>query len=244
MPTPVPTAEPAAQTALSLTLHFAGADGTPNTEVVKCLLYTPTGYGPGTGPGWPLILFLHGQLEWGDDPSVLTRQGLPKILSEGTNLPALVLAPQSREGKRWWPQTSLLSALLQTIQAEYHVDQSRIYLTGISMGGYGAWALAMAHPDQFAAVVPIAGGADYLPRDAPIPESICGLRDTPVWAFHGQLDNNVPVSASMNAVKALKECGGQPLLTIYPDTAHTETWDRAYGEPELWSWLFAQALAE
>lgn len=204
------------------------------------LLYVPRGYNEAGAQAWPLILFLHGQLEWGDDPAILERQGIPRLLAEGEALPALVVCPQSREGKRWWTQTAMLDALLDQTESAFRVDKRRVYLTGISMGGYGAWAMALAQPRRFAAVVPIAGGADYLPGSSAIPTSICELRDVPLWAFHGQLDNNVPYAASFNAVQALKECGGSPKLTLYPDADHAEAWDRAYADPELWEWLFAQ----
>lgn len=242
VPAPTPTLAPSVQEALSVMLRFTAADGKPVEQEVNYLLYTPAGYGQAAIPpnGWPLILFLHGQLEWGDDPTVLTRQGVPKLLAEGHDLPALVVSPQSREGKRWWPQTAMLVSLLDAIESQYVVDPQRVYLTGISMGGYGAWALAMAEAGRFAAVVPIAGGADYLPGDTPIPESICNLRDVPVWAFHGELDLNVPASASINAVRALEKCGGNPRLTLYADAAHNEAWERAYADPALWTWLFEQ----
>ena len=241
-PMPTLTRVPSVQAAHSITLHYSDAKGKPVEQAVNYLLYTPAGYGQDGAPegGWPLILFLHGQLEWGDDPTVLTRQGVPKLLAEGQNLPALVLSPQSREGSRWWPQAAMLAALLDAIQGQYDVNPRRVYLTGISMGGYGVWALAMAEAARFAAVVPIAGGADYLPGDTPIPEAICNLRDVPVWVFHGELDQNVPVSAAINAVRALEKCGGRPRLTLYPDAAHAEAWEEAYSHSVLWEWLFAQ----
>lgn len=241
-PVPSPTLVPSVQAAHSITLHYSDDQGKAVEQVVNYLLYTPAGYGQDATPkgGWPLILFLHGQLEWGDDPAVLTRQGVPRLLAEGHDLPALVVSPQSREGERWWPQTVMLVTLLEVLQSQYEVDPQRVYLTGISMGGYGAWALAMAEADRFAAVVPIAGGADYLPGDAGIPEAICTLRDVPVWAFHGELDQNVPASASVNAVRALEKCGGKPRLTLYSDAAHNEAWERAYADPALWTWLFEQ----
>jgi len=208
------------------------------TVPVNYLLYLPPAYEQDAQQKWPLILFLHGQLEWGDDPALLTRQGVPKLLAEGRNLPAIVVSPQTPEGQRWWPRTAILNAFLDRIAATYAVDPSRVYLTGISMGGYGAWALAIEYPQRFAAVVPIAGGADYNSDD--VPPEICGLRDVPTWAFHGEQDLNVPYTESVNAVQALQDCGGNVRLTLYPDAAHVEAWERAYADEELWSWLFAQ----
>jgi predicted peptidase len=202
------------------------------------LLYLPKGYGRDAQQKWPLILFLHGQLEWGDDPTILTRQGVPKLLDEGAEMPAVVVSPQTPQGKRWWPRTGILGAFLDRIEATYAVDLQRVYLTGISMGGYGAWALAMRYPQRFAALVPIAGGADY--NTDGIPKEICGLKDVPTWAFHGEMDLNVPYTESVNAVEALRACGGNVRLTLYPNVAHVEAWERAYADDELWAWLFEQ----
>jgi predicted peptidase len=208
------------------------------TVVVNYLLYLPKGYRQSAQQQWPLILFLHGQLEWGDDPTILTRQGVPKLLDEGEELPAIVVSPQTPEGKRWWPRTAVLGAFLDRIEATYAVDLQRVYLTGISMGGYGVWALAMRYPQRFAALVPIAGGADYNTDE--IPQEICALNDVPTWAFHGEMDVNVPYTESVNAVAALRACGGNVRLTLYPDAAHVESWERAYANDELWAWLFQQ----
>ncbi len=205
---------------------------------VNYLLYLPPDYGRDPQHKWPLILFLHGQLEWGDDPTVLTRQGVPRLLDEGADLPAIVASPQTPEGQRWWPRTAILNAFLDRIAADYAVDPQRIYLTGISMGGYGAWAMAIHYPQRFAALVPIAGGADYATDN--VPPEICGLKDVPTWAFHGEQDLNVPCTESVNAVEALQACGGNARLTLYPDAAHIEAWERAYAGDELWTWLWAQ----
>jgi len=236
-PVPTSTAIRVGQHPYSMTLQVQETAGITQTVQVNYLLYLPAGYGQDDRK-WPLILFLHGQLEWGDDPAILVRQGVPKLLDEGEKLPALVVSPQTPEGKRWWPRTAILGAFLDRMEATFAVDSQRVYLTGISMGAYGAWALAMHYPQRFAALVPIAGGADFNSED--VPEEICELKDVPTWAFHGEMDLNVPYTESVNAVEALQACDGDVRLTLYPGAAHVEAWERAYADPDLWMWLFAQ----
>jgi len=236
---PSPTrAMPVGQRPSSTTVEVQETGGITRTVAVNYLLYLPADYGRDPQQRWPLILFLHGQLEWGDDPTILTRQGVPKLLDRGQQLPAVVVSPQTPEGQRWWPRAAILGAFLDRIEATYTVDPQRVYLTGISMGGYGAWALAMRYPRRFAALVPIAGGADF--NSDGVPAGICELKDVPTWAFHGQMDLNVPYTESVDAVEALRACGGDARVTLYPDAAHVESWEQAYADPELWTWLFAQ----
>ena len=130
----------------------------------------------------------------------------------------------------WSPQ--VLVALLDKIVAEHRVDQDRIYLTGLSMGGFGTWQTAAAYPDRFAAIVPICGGGN--PADGP------RLKPVAAWAFHGAKDEAVPLKASEVMVEAVKTAGGDAKLTVYPDAGHN-VWDRAYEDPELYAWLFAQS---
>jgi len=237
-PSPTSRAIRVGQHPYSMTVNVQETEHITQSVVVNYLLYLPEAYGRDAQQKWPLVLFLHGQLEWGDDPTILTRQGVPKLLAQGEELPAVVVSPQTPEGKRWWPRTAILGAFMDRIEATYAVDAERVYLTGISMGGYGAWALAMRYPQRFAALVPIAGGADF--NSDEVPEQICDLRSLPTWAFHGEKDLNVPYTESVNAVEALRACGGNVRLTLYPDAAHIEAWERAYADPELWTWLFAQ----
>jgi predicted peptidase len=234
----LPTAIRIGQYPYTMTVEGQASDGTTQAIEVGYLLYLPEGYGRDPQQKWPLVLFLHGQLEWGDDPMILVRQGVPKLLDEGVDLPAIIASPQTPQGKRWWTRTAILGSFLDRIEATYAVDLQRVYLTGISMGGYGAWALAMRYPQRFAALVPIAGGADYNSDD--VPPEICGLKDVPTWAFHGQMDVNVPYTESVDAVDALRACGGNVRLTLYADAVHVESWERAYADDELWAWLFEQ----
>ncbi len=125
----------------------------------------------------------------------------------------------------------MLNALLDSVIKEYHVDKDRVYLTGLSMGGFGTWALAAAFPGKFAALAPICGGGS--PADA------AKLARLPIWVFHGAKDNTVPLKRSEEMVEALKAAGGHPKFTVYPDAGH-DSWTATYDNPEFYQWLLAQ----
>jgi predicted peptidase len=133
-----------------------------------------------------------------------------------------------------------LKILLDQIQAKYSVDPLRVYLTGLSLGGFGTWEFALREPQRFAAIAPIAGGYKYGSQE--IPENICALKDVPVWAFHGAQDSAVRPAQSADLVRALKACGGNARLTLYPNAGHADSWEQAYADPELYRWLLAQRL--
>ena len=123
--------------------------------------------------------------------------------------------------------------MINTTVATMQIDPTRIYLTGLSMGGYGTWHMAVTYPQKFAAVVPICGGGGWMYG---FPKRVCALKDVPVWAFHGALDPVVPLQASQDLVNALNECGGEARLTIYPEALH-DSWTQTYDNPELYQWL-------
>ena len=127
-------------------------------------------------------------------------------------------------------------ALLDDVAARYVVDERRVYLTGLSMGGYGSWHLAAKHPGRFAAVVPICGGGAW---HAGFPSKVQVLRETPVWVFHGAKDGTVPLSESEVLVVKLRECGGDVRFTVYLEAGH-DSWTDTYSNPELYEWLLAQ----
>lgn len=190
-------------------------------------------------PPWPLILFLHGSGERGDDLALLEREGLPRRLAEGAALPCVVAAPQCPAASDWELQAPALLALLDDLQARYPVDPDRIYLTGLSMGGRGAWLLALLRPERFAAVVPICGRRPGPLRPGEIPAPLARL---PIWAFHGARDQIVPVTETEAIVAGLRAAGSDVRCTIYPEADH-DSWTAAYAEPELAPWLFAQRRA-
>jgi predicted peptidase len=198
---------------------------------INYLLYLPEGYGK-DDRAWPLVLFLHGASESGSDLNKVKTHGPPKLAAGGKDLPFILVAPQSAR-RGWDPAT--LNALLDDVVATHKVDRDRIYVTGLSMGGYGTWALAAAYPERFAAVVPICGGGN--PADAG------KLKDLPIWVFHGGKDRVVPPSQSEDMVKALKEKGAANIkYTLYPEAGH-DSWTEAYNDPELYQWLLRQKRA-
>jgi len=229
------------QHAYTLEIDVLGANGLTRTAAISYLLYLPGAYGQDPQQQWPLVLFLHGSGERGGDPGMVAVNGLPKLLTTTLDFPAIVLSPQAPEEAVWWgEQLDMVHAVLDHIQAGYHVDAKRIYLTGLSMGGFGAWAMAVRYPQHFAALVPIAGGWDS-ERDI-VPRNICVIKDLPTWVFHGQEDDIVLPKKSEMMVAALQQCGSPVRFTLYPDANHRESFERAYAEPELYVWLFEQHL--
>lgn len=197
------------------------------------LLYLPPGYGAGAHEEWPMILFLHGVGERGNDLNLIKRHGIPKVVEERHDLPFITVSPQCPMDSWWSAEVDAVDALIDEVVATYAVDPDRIYLTGLSMGGYGTWHLATAYPDRFAAVVPIcAGGFRFLG----FPEKARVLKDVPVWVFHGAKDARVPVEESVKVVEALKAAGGNVRLTVYPDATH-DSWTQTYDKPELYEWF-------
>lgn len=188
------------------------------------LLFLPDHYR--TQEQWPLILFLHGAGERGSNLEYVKRHGVSRILEEQPDFPFIVASPQCPRGQYW--SVPLLSALLDEVIDTYRVDPDRVYLTGISMGGYGTWRLAAAQPPQFAAIAPICGGGN--------PVEACNLKDLTVWAFHGARDTVVPLGESEEVVEALKACGGNVKFTVYPEADH-DSWTQTYNNPELYDWF-------
>jgi predicted peptidase len=206
---------------------------------LRYLCWLPAGYAAiGTG-AWPLIFFLHGRGERGDDLAHITRYGLAQRLAQGFELPCIVAAPQCPAGSDWTLHDDALLALLDELAGAYAVDQSRIYLTGLSMGARGAWRLAAGHPERFAALVPICGRRPDGLRGA---DDVQVLRGIPTWVFHGALDQVVPIEESESMVAALRACGADVRYTAYPEARH-DSWTQAYAEPELYAWLFSQRRA-
>jgi len=199
------------------------------TKTLSCqyLLFLPAGYGE-KQQRWPTILFLHGAGERGSDLNLVKKHGPPKIVENKKDFPFIVVSPQCPQGQ-WWPEkVEVLINLLDDIVSRYKVDKERIYLTGLSMGGYGTWTLAAAYPERFAAIAPICGGGQRYAADR--------LKDVPVWAFHGAKDPLVPLRESEEMVNAIKARGGDAKLTIYPDAGH-DSWTVTYDNQELYDWF-------
>ena len=181
----------------------------------------------------PLILFLHGSGERGNDNlPLVAKHGPPKIVKKNADFPFVVVSPQCPSGERW--DSKVLLALLDDVIAKHDVDPQRIYLTGLSMGGYGSWMLAAAAPERFAAIVPICGGGD--PKDAG------KIKSLPIWVFHGAKDTAVSLKKSEEMVAALKEAGSDVKFTVYPNAKH-DSWTATYNNPKLYEWLLKQKAA-
>lgn len=240
--TPLPgdgSQQPIGQHAYSIDVSFIDVNGLTRTHTISYLLYLPQMYGQEPQQQWPLILFLHGSDVWGNDPAALTASGLPARLASATDFPAIVLSPQVPEDVVWWgAELDRVNALLDHIEATYTVDAQREYLTGLSMGGFGVWAMAIRYPQRFAALVPVAGG--WNSENDTVPRTICDLKDTPTWIFHGEQDDIVPARKAQLMIEALKRCGVEPRVTLYADANHRESFERAYADPELYVWLFEQ----
>jgi predicted peptidase len=199
------------------------------TISLNYLLYLPQDYFS-SKDDYPLILFLHGAGERGDDLDLVKIHGIPKIVEQQKDFPFITIAPQCPLD-RWWVDPWLLeglNALVDKISSAYRVDESRIYLTGLSMGGFGTWYLSMAYPEKFAAIAPICGGG--------MPWMAYRIKDMPVWAFHGAKDETVPIQRSEEIVAALRKIGGNIKFTIYPDAGH-DSWTETYNNPELYKWF-------
>ncbi|MDG2131837.1 MAG: prolyl oligopeptidase family serine peptidase [Fuerstiella sp.] len=178
---------------------------------------------------WPLVLFLHGAGERGDELKLVKKHGPPKLIDNGKAFPFIVVSPQCPKDV-WWEPIEL-TALLDEIIKNNNIDEDRIYLTGLSMGGFGTWRLAAHSPDRFAAIAPICGGGEpYWTRRFP---------HLPTWAFHGAKDRVVPLERSQEMIDAVKKNGGLPKLTVYPEAGH-DSWTETYNNPQLYEWLLAQ----
>jgi len=214
-------------------------------------VYVPANYA--AQPSWPAILFLHGAGERGSDGLLQTSVGLaPAIRQNPSRYPAIVVFPQSPRDSLWvgTPADMAVAALQQTMR-EFHVDPKRVYLTGLSMGGNGTWYIAYRHPELFAAVVPICGwirdfpqfrgSQPVVPGDSAqiMPLLVQKLGKTPIWIFHGEVDQVVNVNGSREPAAALKAAGADVHYTEMLGLNHN-SWDAAYGSDEFVKWLFAQ----
>jgi len=179
----------------------------------------------------PLIIFLHGSGEKGTDIEKVKVHGPFKYM-KSHELDAYVLAPQCPENEYW--DEEVLYRLIQKIQKENNIDANRIYLTGLSMGGWGAWNLAFAHPELFAALVPICGFVDRVPMIED-----CKIKSIPIRIFHGLLDDVVDVDYAITIYKKLKACNADVKLTIFDDANH-DSWTRVYDNPEIYDWMLKQ----
>ena len=182
---------------------------------------------------YPLVLFLHGAGERGDDLEIATRHGYMKYVREqGKEYPFICIAPQCPDNKYWGCYTESLLAFLDYICDTLPVDRKRIYLTGFSMGGTGTWMLAMAAPEKFAAIAPICGSGIYW--------NAAAVKDIPVFMYHGDCDTAVPIEGSIDMLRAINKNGGDAQLKICYGVGHN-AWDYAYTDDALISWMLEKS---
>ena len=191
------------------------------------LMYLPKDYQK-TKDKYPLLIFLHGSGERGSNIELVKKNGVPKLIEDGKDFPFIVVSPQCPDGS-WW-NSQVINEMLNTIIAENRVDESRIYITGLSMGGYGTWEMITTFPQRFAAAAPICGGGN--------PTLARFSHGTPVWAFHGGKDEVVPMKQSLDMIEVLQSVGDDVKLTVYPEAGH-DSWTEAYNNPKLYEWFLS-----
>ena len=198
------------------------------TRVVsgKFLLFLPAGYKAHGKTRYPLLIFLHGSGEAGDDLEKVKVHGPPNFVSSRPDFPFIVASPQSSSSRDFDPVE--LNLMLDKLLAKLPVDPDRVYLTGLSMGGIWSYGWASLNPQRFAAIAPVCGRWET--GDA------CKLKGMPIWAFHGAKDDAVPIEGDQAMIDAINACGGNAKISVYPDVGH-DVWNVAYADPQLYEWL-------
>jgi predicted peptidase len=228
--------EPGKQLPQSVTVR-GGDLGGSREQTIHYLLFTPSDYETHGEPR-PLLLFLHGLGECGNNELERVKvHGPPKLVESRPDFPFVVVSPQCppppggmKDVPTAWQPEPLIQ-LIDHVMAHMRIDSTRVYVTGLSMGGYGTWRLIAAHPERFAAAVPICGGGE--------PQAMStSLRSVPIWAFHGARDPVVPLSESEHMVDAVRRAGGRVRFTVYPEVEH-DSWTQTYSNNEVYDWLLS-----
>jgi predicted peptidase len=218
-------------------------------QTYKYQIFVAPSYTP--GQRWPVILFLHGAGERGSDGYVQTQVGLaPAIRQNPSRFPVIAVFPQAPAESSWTGTIARVAlAALDKTMREYQTDPTRVYLTGLSMGGNGTWYIAYRNSKRFAAIAPICSWVSpQIWKVDPVVPADSGehfaalarqLRQVPTWIFHGEVDPVVPVDEARKAFAALQAAGAPVQYTEVPGTGHN-SWDPTYGSPRFWTWLFAQ----
>ena len=194
----------------------------------KYLQYLPKGFD--ANEKYPLVLFLHGAGERGDDVELVTEHGLFKNIKQGNEYPFICIAPQCPKDKYWGCYIESLNVFLDELCQTLPVDKSRVYLTGLSMGGTGTFMFAMANPEKFAAIAPICGcGISWNAKP---------LLDIPVYMYHGDCDDVVPISESVTMLTQINKQGGNARLKICNGVGHN-VWEYAYADQGLFAWMLS-----
>lgn len=230
--------------ALSLLATFAiAADDKPRQQKVtfkgevngkeqamSYLLYLPKDYAAKKVAKFPVLLFLHGAGERGDNIDLVKVHGPPKLIDKGKDFPFVVISPQCPKNV-WW-DVDVIAALVDDVVKSHRADQSRLYVTGLSMGGYGTWGICSKYPDKFAAAAPICGAGNA--------KTVAAMKGVPTWAFHGDKDTAVSFAAGKAMVDALKAAGGDVQFTVYEGVGH-DSWTATYNNDKLYEWLLSKS---
>ena len=201
-------------------------DDSPLPSPIKnYLLFFPDEYKTQLSKKFPVLFFLHGAFERGDNIEIVKRHGPPK-LALNKEFPFIIVAPQCPVSGWWAPRN--VERLIELVIRKYRIDKQRVYLTGMSMGGFATWQLAVRNPERYAAIVPVCGGGN--------PITASRLKNMPIWAFHGEKDEVISVNQSVQMVDAVNQGGGNAKLTIYPHLYH-DSWTETYNNPKLYEWL-------
>jgi predicted peptidase len=216
------------------------ADG----QEAKYVLFVPKDYDAKADKTWPVILFLHGAGETQGGAKQPVEVGIgPAIKKQAKTFPFITIFPQSQ--KRTWQAGSADAdralAILDEVMKGFKTDPKRVYLSGLSMGGYGTWSLAQKYPERWAAIAPICGGISRSPSADDFKAAAEKVKDIPCWCFHGDADPAVPVAQSRGMMKALWDAGAHPNYTEYPGVPHN-SWDKAYATNDLYEWLLKHKL--
>ena len=197
----------------------------------RYLLYLPKAY-DSSNKKWPVLIYLHGGSQKGNDLSKLKAYGPPSLVEKGRSFDFIIASPQCPDGK-YWSTENWFDSLYNDLVSKYHIDINRIYISGISMGGYGAFITAMDHPEKFAAILSLCGGCNDSDTSR-----ICSISRIPVWAFHGTADDIVYISETKRIVNKLEQCNGNIKFTPLENEGHGLQF--VYERQDIYDWMLKQ----
>lgn len=221
--------------------HLLGSHTIDRNREMPYLLWVPDGYDPSADPGYPMIVSLHGTGPTEYSIEFVMKYGLPAVLALGEQpekFEFVVVSPQGQDAVDWWDrgQPQEVTEIVNEVASQLAIDTTRVYLTGISTGGQGAWHVALRHPERFAAVVSVSGSG-FLSTDT-MNDAVCRLREVPIWGIHGEEDlislHDI-VRAEVEAYEQL--CDDDVRWTSYPGVGHYQSWETAYRDPAVFDWL-------
>jgi predicted peptidase len=244
-----PTANPNASRRVEsvLTVTYTRSNGETQQVPINFIIDLPPGYDDSTR-NWPMLIYLHGAGQHGSDINLIRTILRPLILQDRVDeFPFIMLIPQCpcAQGGGWGPFIRPLDRMIDEVSARYRVDSSRVYLVGYSDGGFGAWAFGVTYPQRFAAVAMIAGY--FLSPEPPeaATQDVCNkLKDKPIWLFHGEDDQIIPLRDSQTMVDILQGCDGNVTLSSLPGVDHFSIVEQVLSSEALYQWLLEHTLED